>query len=68
MPPGGFRPLWMRNLARGHMRFWEDEAPQEANGSFMSENPLHQTLSMDPVQTYEYQQNVFPPATKYDSA
>lgn len=50
------------------MRFWEDEAPQETNGSFMSENPLHQTLSMDPVQTYEFQQNVFPPATKYDSA
>lgn len=32
VPPGGFRPLWMRNVARGHWRVWEDDTPNANNG------------------------------------
>lgn len=31
VPPGGFRPLWMRNAMRGNWRVWEEDgAEQEA--------------------------------------
>ncbi|KLO07302.1 hypothetical protein SCHPADRAFT_945397 [Schizopora paradoxa] len=26
VPPGGFLPVWMRNVARGNMHIWEDES------------------------------------------
>ena len=68
IPPGGFMPLWMRNLSRGHIRFWEDDSSYDASHSDMSERPLHHTVVMDPAHNYEYQEHHFPPGTKFDSA
>ncbi|KAL5522042.1 hypothetical protein ACEPAF_1898 [Sanghuangporus sanghuang] len=34
VPPGGFAPLWMRNVARGNWRrFWEDDSAGLAKGA-----------------------------------
>ncbi|KLO07409.1 hypothetical protein SCHPADRAFT_836778 [Schizopora paradoxa] len=54
IPPGGFIPLWMRNVIRGNLRVWEDdsyllEPPsiQTTHVAGDSSQRLHRTISMD---------------------